>query len=68
MKAQITRIGTVDEAGIKDWGFEGHGHTWEDFERTDGEQSYFGWSLAELREIRQAAQNCPLYKAGVLFR
>ena len=75
MKAEITRIGTVEEyefeTGKEDiiinWSFDGHGHTAEDFVREDGQQSYFGWSLAELRDISQAAEQCPLHKLGVLF-
>jgi len=67
MKAEITRIGTVDENGITNWGFDGHGGTAGDFIREDGEESYFGWSLSELRDISEAAQRCPLYKLGVLF-
>jgi len=76
MKAQIMQIGAVVErdfeTGKEDvvigWGFDANGGTAEDFIREDGQQSYFGWSLAELREISQAAQQCPLYKAGVLFK
>lgn len=68
MKAQITKIGTVEKDGIIGWGFDGHGATVEDFIREDGKESYFGWSLDELAEISQAAEKCPLYKAGVLFR
>ena len=68
MKAEITRIGTTDELGITDWGFDGHGYTAGDFIREDGQQSFFGWSLAELRDISQAAERCPLYKLGVLFK
>lgn len=70
MKAQITKIGTIDEKDVLiDWGFDCHGGTMgKDFIREDGKESFLGWSLDELKEIAEAAENCPLYKAGVLFR
>jgi len=76
MKAEITQIGTVEkrifdgeeEDVVTNWSFDCSGSkTSEDFIRKDGQQSYAGWSLSELKEISQAAERCPLYKAGVLF-
>ena len=73
MKAEITRIGTIedgflDEGYINEWGFDCHGRDIKDFIREDTEEPCcMGWSLSELRDISEAAQRCPLHKLGVLF-
>lgn len=65
MKARIFKIGTIVEGIPTDWGFDFSGIS--DFTREDGQTTYGGWSLSELENISQAAEQCPLYKAGVLF-
>jgi|GEM_PF-4230459 len=68
-KARITRIGTIEGDVVTDWGFAFSGGKGDDLTRTDGQQGYVcGWTLSELKEISQAAQNCPLYRLGVLLR
>ena len=73
MKAKIFKIGTVEdgllnEGYIDGWGFDCYGRDIKDFIREDTEEPCcLGWSLSELRDISQAAENCPLYKLGVLL-